>query len=291
MISVVIPFFSNLSWLDEALKSVYNQTFKNTEIIVVNDGSLLDDTEFLNRHGSFITYLKTSNLGPGHARNFGIKASKGEYIAFLDSDDLWHPQKLERQLSYMEKNNKFWSHTSYTLFDNATNKDISVVDVGFFLGNVFVKSLISSPVATPCVMIKRNILLENPEFKFSEIMRYGQDGYMWLSLSTKYELGVINESLTKVRIRGSNAALKARVYLQVKSQIWNSIKYENQFFNYRNKIPFLVKIAYLMCLKSFKWIRLFETKTKFSSTIIELLSKFLYLPSFILLKIQKNISF
>ncbi|WP_297338000.1 glycosyltransferase family 2 protein [Algoriphagus sp.] len=289
MISVVIPFYSNFSWLISALESVYNQSYKEIEILVINDGSPLDDTDFIKVHGPFIKYFKTSNLGPGHARNLGIAASTGDYIAFLDSDDLWHPFKLERQLSFMVENNHVWSHTGYTLFNDHTNKPISVVNVSFFSGDVFLKSLISSPVATPCVMIKREILMGNPNLRFSEVMRYGQDGYFWLLLATTYKLGVLNDSLTQVRIRGTNAALKARVYLQVKAQIWMFLTTKKEFLEKFKLIPFIIKVSYFMSYFNFNIIKYIESKFNFKSGQIEFLSKIFYLPTYTLLKFYKKL--
>jgi len=113
-VSVIIPFYSNISWLAEAIDSVLDQTFKDFEIIVVNDGSPEDDIVFLEIYQNRIKYFKTENKGPAHARNFGIEVAQAEYLAFLDSDDLWMPTKLAKQIELMDY---YWSwndgsHTS-----------------------------------------------------------------------------------------------------------------------------------------------------------------------------------
>ena len=189
----------------------------------------------------------------------------------------------------MESNSLAWSHTGYTLFDDSNKNELSSIDVSNFHGNVFSRSLISSPIATPCVMVKSDAIKNFPSFRFCEYMRYGQDGYMWLILSTKYKIGVLNTPLTKVRMRGSNAALKARVYLQVKSQIWEALFNEENFINKRNEISFLTKASYFLSFSNFKIIQLLERKKYLSPAIIEVLSKIFYLPSYILIKIQKFI--
>lgn len=290
LVSIVIPFYNNLHWLEEALESVYLQTYTNYEILVINDGSELDDEQFLRDHQSRIRYFKTENFGPAHARNYGIEKSNGKYIAFLDSDDLWLPNKLSEQVSFMEVNNLVWTHTGYTFFNDSTNKELSKVNIDGFEGMVFYKSLCSSPVATPCVMIKRSILEKNVSFRFEENMRFGQDGYFWLAISTKFPLSALNKPLTKVRVRGDNAALKARVYLQVKSQIWRALNKQEIFVNSRIKIPFLVKSSYILSSISFKIIYFIEKLIKPSPFLVEFLSKILYMPSYILLRIQKFIN-
>lgn len=102
-ISVIIPTFNSAGYLARALESVFNQSFTDYEVIVVDDGST-DNTEELAR--SFvpkIAYYRKSNGGPSSARNFGIGKSAGEYLAFLDSDDCWLPDKLRLQLEVFQR--------------------------------------------------------------------------------------------------------------------------------------------------------------------------------------------
>lgn len=115
LVSIIIPFYSNKEWLIECLDSVKNQSYKNYEIILINDGSK-EYIEDICSDYSNLLYIKHKNLGVSSARNTGILKSKGKYIAFLDSDDLWETNKLEEQLNFMRRNNYKWSHTSYKLF-------------------------------------------------------------------------------------------------------------------------------------------------------------------------------
>ena len=100
----------------EAVESVLRQTLPVQEIIVVNDGSP-EDVRLLAEYGSSIVYREKANGGPAAARNAGIEIAVGDYVAFLDSDDLWRPDKNEKQLSAMERCGASWSHTGYELFD------------------------------------------------------------------------------------------------------------------------------------------------------------------------------
>ena len=92
-VSVIIPFYAGVDWLSEAVDSVLLQTFKDYEIIVVNDGSPENMTEFLTQYSNKIKYIKKENGGPSTARNVGIDAAIGKYIAFLDSDDRIHEEE------------------------------------------------------------------------------------------------------------------------------------------------------------------------------------------------------
>ena len=105
LISVVVPTYNRAHLLGEALDSVFSQSFKDYEVIVIDDGST-DGTEAFvrSRYGDRLRYLKQENRGISGARNRGIELAQGRYIAFLDSDDKWLPEKLEKQAAYMEAN-------------------------------------------------------------------------------------------------------------------------------------------------------------------------------------------
>ena len=97
-VSVVIPTYKRAQFLDEVLQSAFNQTFKDFEVIVVNDGSTDQTKQLLEEYGDKIRYIFQENSGPAKSRNRGIKESLGKYIAFLDADDVWFPLKLEKQI-------------------------------------------------------------------------------------------------------------------------------------------------------------------------------------------------
>lgn len=99
LISCIIPVFNGARFLTESLDSVLAQPYRPLEIIVVDDGSTDQTAEVCRRYDSAIHYERQENAGPGAARNRGIRRAKGEFLAFQDTDDLWHPEKLSRQLA------------------------------------------------------------------------------------------------------------------------------------------------------------------------------------------------
>jgi len=101
LVSCIVPVFNGERYLAEALDSILAQTYPNIEIIAVDDGSTDDTPHVLNRFEGKITRLTQSNAGPAGARNSGLHASKGDLIAFLDADDLWHPDKIRLQMQYL----------------------------------------------------------------------------------------------------------------------------------------------------------------------------------------------
>lgn len=103
LVSVVIPTFNRAATIVRAVASVLQQTYRPIEVIVVDDGSTDGTAEVLKAYGSAIVYVRQNNAGPAAARNRGIRASQGDMVAFLDSDDMWRATKLERQVAVLER--------------------------------------------------------------------------------------------------------------------------------------------------------------------------------------------
>jgi len=97
-ISCIVPVYNGEKYLAETLDSILAQTHQPMEVIVADDGSTDQTADVVKRYNQ-IRYLKQSNAGPAAARNLGLSAATGDFVAFLDADDLWHPQKLERQMA------------------------------------------------------------------------------------------------------------------------------------------------------------------------------------------------
>jgi glycosyltransferase involved in cell wall biosynthesis len=99
MISCIVPVFNGERYLAEALDSILKQSYRPLEIIVADDGSTDGTEAIVARFGAQVRYLCQPNSGPASARNLGLGAVRGEFVGFLDADDLWHPEKLERQMA------------------------------------------------------------------------------------------------------------------------------------------------------------------------------------------------
>src|ERR1700733_8382922 len=102
-VTVVIPAFNAGRIITAALQSVFGQTYRDYEVIVVDDGSTDDTASQLAEWRDRLTYVYQPNGGPGSARNEGLRRARGRLIAFLDADDVWLPRKLERQVAYFDK--------------------------------------------------------------------------------------------------------------------------------------------------------------------------------------------
>ena len=130
LISIIIPYYKKKKFLKKTINSVLKQTYKNFEIILIYDSPEKEDLLFIksifrNIQNSKIIINK-KNLGAGKSRNIGIDQSKGKFICFLDADDVWHKNKIKKQIEFMKKNNVNFSYTSYLVIDK-NDKKIKII--------------------------------------------------------------------------------------------------------------------------------------------------------------------
>ena len=195
LVSVIIPVYNREAFLPTAVNSVLSQTFKNLELLIIDDNSK-DETffsvlKFLEDKRVSYYYLR-KNYGVSYARNYGIKKAKGDYIAFLDSDDYWLPNKLEKQITYMlEKKFKICQTDEIWIrrgkFVNPKKKHQKIE------GDIFEKSLELCIVSPSAVLIKKEVF--DDIGLFDENMPACEDYDLWLRASLKYKIGLLNEKL------------------------------------------------------------------------------------------------
>jgi glycosyltransferase involved in cell wall biosynthesis len=193
MVSVIIPCYNASKTISRALESVANQTYKDFEIVIVDDGStdkskdVIDD--FMRIYNDLvISYLYQKNSGPSKARNVGVTHAKGEYIAFLDADDEWNAQKLYIQVSIIQdKKLEFLGSTyQYEAFDDNMKNKKSILKK-FSFSNLLLKTQFS----TPGVIIKKSLFLKFNGFDTD--MKYSEDNDLWLRIAVKRDLYLIVE--------------------------------------------------------------------------------------------------
>ena len=203
LVSIVIPTFNRLEYLRAAVTSVYAQTVKNWELIVVDDGSDEPARQFLRtlpRGQTTVRFLGHTGV-PAAVRNVGITCARGRYVAFLDSDDLWAADKLELQLAAMESSPwRRWSYTAVRKID----ADGQVLNDALFEpwvahdGSIVEELLrFEASVATPTVMAEMTLVRELGGF--DESMAFAEDYDLWLRLALRSEVSVVCEPLADVR--------------------------------------------------------------------------------------------
>jgi glycosyltransferase involved in cell wall biosynthesis len=202
-VSIILPTFNRLQFLRPAIDSVFAQTFHDWELIIADDGSDAETKTYLESlRDSRVCVIWLSHTGrPSVVSNVAVRAARGEYIAFLDSDDLWLPKKLEAQISSMRRHPaREWSYTNFALIDEAGKPAPSPRGHGrpACAGWVLEKLLKGGAlIAQPSVVVSRRLLQQSGPFDEELTMCY--DDELWLRLAAHSEIDAIDEPLTLVR--------------------------------------------------------------------------------------------
>lgn len=199
-VSVIIPTYNRANYISEAIDSVLDQTFQDFEIIIIDDGSTDNTKTVLAKYGSKIKYFYKNNGGEGSARNLGIKKARGQYIAFLDSDDLWLPSKIEKQLSFLERNPKFdLVYTTMSIIDEFGNLKEEVRPTRPARN---LSQLLDGYRIPMTVLVKKLKLLEAGYF--DETMKVAEDTDMWIRFARLGVIDFLNEPLALYRKHSNN---------------------------------------------------------------------------------------
>jgi Glycosyltransferases involved in cell wall biogenesis len=217
MISVIIPTFNREKLIERAIKSVIAQTYTDIEVIVVDDNSS-DNTEHVVRSindGRIIYYKLENNQGACVARNVGIKLAKGDFIAFLDSDDEWHHDKLEKQIHFMKTENSDIVFCKALYIKGEIQREFP--NEFFDSNKMYYELLLRNLISTVTILAKTSCF---NNIKFDENLPKFQDWDIVLRLSQQYRINFLNEPLVTV-------------YFQEQS-ITSDIKHEKEVAALRN---------------------------------------------------------
>lgn len=224
LVSVIIPMYNSNDTIINSIKSVLKQTYKNYEIIIVDDGSTDNSykivEEFMQENNleKKIKLLSQENRGPSAARNKGISHSRGEYIAFLDADDIWVEEKLEKQIKLMSKNSNI-ALVGSNINNNFYKKQDNILNISYNM------LLFKNYFFTPTVIIKKSILDKVGLFDLEQ--KFSEDYNLWLRICKDYNCVFINESLA---ICGSGKPTFG--FSGLSSKLWEMEKGElNNYWN------------------------------------------------------------
>ena len=193
IVSVVIPTYNRAGSLCRAIDSVLAQSFRDFELIVVDDGSTDATLRKLDSYGKAITLIRLEHDGtPGRARNAGVAAARGQYLAFLDSDDLWLPEKLERQLPFMEKG-ALLCHTRERWLRGG--REVSQAGQKHRRhGDIFEDALVKCIIGPSTVVMEKSLF--DTAGGFREDLRVAEDYELWLRLCFDFPVAYLDEPLT-----------------------------------------------------------------------------------------------
>ncbi|MBI3350404.1 MAG: glycosyltransferase [Burkholderiales bacterium] len=213
-IAVVMPAYNSADYINEAIDSALAQTGVTIELIVVDDGSSDDTVKRVQAYGDRVRLIEQPNQGSAVARNRGVAAANAEFIAFLDADDYWHPQKLAKQWALV-RDGASLVYSRFSLWEPGGTGDFPAADA--YLadcqeqgrvskpirnGWLYIDLLLDCEVWTSTVLARKDLIQKVGGFDVS--LRKGQDYDLWLKLANEAEWHGVSESLALYRIHGQS---------------------------------------------------------------------------------------
>jgi glycosyltransferase involved in cell wall biosynthesis len=220
LVSVIIPAYNAEGYIKQTIDSALAQTYKNIEVIVIDDGSSDNTISVIEKFGDKVNLFKQPNAGVSKARNHAISLAKGYWVAFIDADDIWEPKKLETQIKSL--NNARWSHTNSLYIganqDGKTSRSELTKQYG---GDIFSKLIVNNFITTSTVLIER--VLINEFNGFDESLEALEDWKLWIEISKTTEIAYNPELLAKYRVYDGSTSRKARKVLPLHLKVITSV--------------------------------------------------------------------
>ena len=234
LISIVIPAFNSEKYIKDAIDSALSQTYKKIEVIVI-DQSLNKNTESILSNyikNKKIIYIKDNNRGPAAARNKGMIKASGEYIAFLDSDDIWMANKLEKQIKYFKKNVGL-VYTYREVFGVKKLQLEKQININSYTHKEKVKALISGNfITTSSVIIKNDVIKKVGIFNENDILKVSEDYDYWIRIIKFFDFACVPESLVRYRYHNNQLSKKELEMCIARSCIYKKLLYDINFRDY-----------------------------------------------------------
>lgn len=229
LVSVVIPVYNGSNYLAEAIESALSQTYTNIEVLVINDGSDDDGNtrDIALSYGDKIRYFEKENGGVSSALNLGIKEMRGDYFAWLSHDDMWLPDKIEKQIRFFQENPVYKICYTDVYQINAKGKIIKSIDMPWYPRKKAIRELFKKMYIHGCsVMVHKDCF--DKVGPFSEELTYTQDADIWFRLSRFFEFARVPERLVLGRRHKEQGSKR----FQTQHSIEVVSMYEKTFINF-----------------------------------------------------------
>lgn len=216
-ISIIVPTFNRAHMVTDTIDSILNQTFKDFELIIVDNYSTDTTEQVIKKYtDERLKFHRHENGGVVAVnRNYGISQARGEYIAFCDDDDLWLPDKLEKQINELEKDSRPGLVCTNAVIFNETGDTVNFHDSGVTANDFILKSLLkTNRIICSSVLVRKSVLDDVGLMDTSPDIFTAEDYELWLRIARKYHITYINEPLVKYRVhsggykKSSTAAMK-----------------------------------------------------------------------------------
>ncbi|MDR0935023.1 MAG: glycosyltransferase [Erysipelotrichaceae bacterium] len=242
-VSIITPAFNDERYISETIKSALGQTHTNFELIIIDDCSSDKTVDVIKSFNDerIVLIRNSENKGAAYSRNLGIKNASGDYIAFLDGDDLWKENKLEKQLSFMIENNYSFSASKYSLI----NEEGSPLYITYsapkkMSHHTFLRFC---PIGCLTAIYKREIY---PDLSIPDSIKKRNDYALWIKLSERTNCYFLNENLAFYRKRrkslssGKKTSL-LKYHIALFKKIYGFSKVKANFYALRNVFYYIIK--------------------------------------------------
>lgn len=248
-VSIIIPAYNAITYLPRTLNSVLNQTFTNFEVLIVNDGSSDSIIPWANKLiDPRVKLISQTNQGASAARNTGLAHAQGEYIAFLDADDLWQPTKLEQQVRCLDQQPEVGLVYTWTALIDEKDHPTGGLFASDIEGDVWEQMVVDDPIGNGSSPMIRRSCFEKVG-KFDTNLKSVEDFDMWLRVAADYPIVVIKEPLTLYR---QHTTSKSKNYSRVFQNACMVI--EKAFRSVPKELLGLKKCAYGNVHLGFAWL-------------------------------------
>lgn len=210
-VSIITPTFNSERFIAETILSVQAQTYLDWEMIIIDDCSTDRTAEivasFQEKDSRIKYFYNTTNKGSAFSRNLALQKAKGKWIAFLDSDDIWHPEKLEKQIKFMTKNNFHFTYTNYCEIDE-NSKETGILITG---PKVITDKLMKAYCWPGCLTVMYDA--EKVGIMQTVDIRINEEYALWIKIAEKLNCYLLNENLAKYRRH--NNSLTSQPYFKL----------------------------------------------------------------------------
>lgn len=218
-VSVVIPAYNAMTYLPETVESVLKQTFTDCEVLIINDGSSDHIVEWASQvTDPRVKLISQENKGLPEARNTGIANALGEYVAFVDADDLWEPTKLEKQVRRLEDDRAVGLVYTWTALTDQWGKPTGRLFVSQVEGNVWEQIVVEDMIANGSSSMVRRSCFETVGV-FDPSLTSCEDRDMWTRIAARYPFAVVKEPLTLYRQHGNSMTKNRQRMIQTLRQV------------------------------------------------------------------------
>lgn len=234
LVTVVVPCYNHDKYVKETIESIVNQTYKNIELIVIDDGSSDNSVQVIQELADKykFTFIYRPNKGLSATLNEAIKLSKGKYFAGCASDDIYMLDKIEKQVEFMEQNPQYgMCYGKITQFEESGLKAKKLPVIGKS-GWIFKDLLYGCLIATPSTFIKKIVLDDVGEY---DEKLWIEDWDMWLRIAQKYQIGFINEYFTYYRRHDTNISKQIFKMYEAEKQLLEKYKEHVDYKKVMNK--------------------------------------------------------